>query len=301
MKRQLENSKQAYTSKKFRRNFRYCYNHGKKRTWVNMIQNEEGAWTCIPGKECQVGGNAAMCTEHHRSRTLVNLTKNEDGLWVCKPNGQCQLPLVKEEVMCSVHERLRTIENVSKNENGQWVCDEGSKCKLGSGQSMRKKDEQRQICSVHQRVRTVQNLSKNDDDEWVCIEGSSCMVAEDKIKTEKKPKSSSKVSSASILENQRYKDGNFRGALQEHLKTGVLKYDKAEERIRDGEGATTAVFLSKCRIEGNEDAAGMEGLGFGSSKKQAIQFAALDLIIKLKFVTPEQHLQIHPDSLKQTA
>jgi len=299
MKRQLENRNKSYTSKKSRRNFQYCYNHGKKRTWVNMIQNEEGVWTCIPGKECQVGGNAAMCIMHHRSRTLVNLIMNEEGFWVCKPNGQCQLPVVKE-VMCFVHKRLRTMLNVSKNEDDQWVCDEGSKCKLGSGQSMRV-DMQRQICSTHQRVRTLQNLSKNEDDEWVCIEGASCKVTEDKIKTEKTPKFSSKVKTGSILMNQQYKDGNFRGALQEHLKTGKLKYDKVEERVRDGEGETTAVFLSKCRIDGNEDAAEMEGLGFGSTKKQAIQFAALDLIIKLKFVTPEQHLEIHPDSLKQTA
>jgi len=287
MKRQLENSKQTWNSKKSRRNFKYCYNHGKKRTWVNMIQNEDGYWTCILGKECQVGSDSAMCTEHHRSRTIINLTQNEDGFWVCKPNGQCQLPTASEEVICSVHERPRTIMNVSKNKAGEWVCNKGSKCQIGSGRTT---DMVRAICIVHQRVRTLKNLYKNENDDWVCNEGFSCKVAEGKTKV-----------GSSILMNQRYKEGNFRGALQEFFTTGKLKYDKVEERVRDGEGAATAVFLSKCRIEGSEDAEGMEGLGFGSNKKQAVQFAALDLIIKLKLLTPAQHLEVHPETLNQAA
>jgi len=287
MKRQLENSKQTWNSKKSRRNFKYCYNHGKKRTWVNMIQNEDGYWTCILGKECQVGSDSAMCTEHHRSRTIINLKQNDDGFWVCKPNGQCQLPAASEEVICSVHERPRTIMNVSKNKAGEWVCNKGSKCQIGSGRTT---DMVRAICIVHQRVRTLKNLYKNENDDWVCNEGFSCKVAEGKTKV-----------GSSILMNQRYKEGNFRGALQEFFTTGKLKYDKVEERVRDGEGAATAVFLSKCRIEGSEDAEGIEGLGFGSNKKQAVQFAALDLIIKLKLLTPEQHLEVHPESLNQTA
>jgi len=250
-----------------------------------MIMNKEGQWTCVPGKECSQGSNSAMCVEHRRSRTLGNLKQNEEGEWVCKPNGRCQLPNAKEEVMCSVHERHRTVANVSKNKNGEWVCNPGSKCQLGAV------SVQRYICSVHKRVRSAQYLSKNDEDEWICIEGDSCKVA---VKEEESEET------ASILTNKKYKDGNFRGALQDHLETGVLKYDKVEERVRDGEGSPTAVYLSKCRIEDNEDAYGMEGLGFGSTKKQAIQFAALDLIIKLKLVTPEQHLEIHPESLKQT-
>jgi len=287
MKRQLERSKQTWNSKKSRRNFKYCYTHGKKRTWVNMIQNEDGVWTCIPGKECQMASDSAMCIEHHRSRTIVNLRQNEDGFWVCKVNGQCQLPAPSQEVMCSVHERIRTIMNLTKNEDGEWVCNEGSKCQIGSGRPQRM---QRAICIVHQRVRTLQNLSKDENSDWVCNEGNSCKVAEVK-------KESIKTESSSILMNQRYKDGDFRGALQEYLETGVLKYDKVEERVRDGEGAATAVFLSKCRIEGTE----MEGLGFGSNKKQAIQFAALDLLIKLKLLTPEEHLEVHPESLNQEA
>jgi len=289
MKRQLENPGHTWNSKKSRRNFKYCYTHGKKRTWVNMIQNDEGDWTCIPGKECQVGSNSAMCTDHHRSRTMINLQQNEDGLWVCKPNGQCQLPTPSEEVICSVHERPRTIMNVSKNDAGEWVCNKGSQCQIGSG-SGRSTDMQREICNVHQRVRTLKNLSKNENDDWVCNEGASCRVAEGKTKV-----------GSSILVNQRYKEGNFRGALQEFLTTGKLKYDEVEERVRDGEGAATAVFLSKCRIEGSEDAEELEGLGFGSNKKQAVQFAALDLIIKLKLLTPAQHLEVHPETLNQAA
>jgi len=199
--------------------------------------------------------------------------------------------------MCSIHARLRTMMNVTKNDEGEWICNKGSKCQIGSGNSLRvRTDMSRAICSVHQRMRTLANLSKNENDVWVCNKETSCKVAEGKTKS-KKTKASSNASS-SILMNQRYKDGNFRGALQEYLKTGVLKYDKVEERERDGDGDDTVVFLSKCRIEGSEDASDMEGLGYGSNKKQAIQFAALDLMIKLELLTPKQHLEVHPETLK---
>merc|ERR1711879_217881 len=131
-------------------------------------------------------------------------------------------------------------------------------------------------------------------DEWVCVEGRKCKVAHNNL-NRKSRKKSKKSSSTGFFENMQYKSGNFRGALQEYYEgQGTLIFDEVEVREKDNE----RVFLSKCRIEDNESIAGNEGSGYGKRKKQAMQFSALDLILKLKLVTQEQHREMHPENFK---
>lgn len=312
MKRQLEHPAEA-TKRRTKRNCQWCSIHGKQRTMLNMSQNEQGEWICIEGKTCQVDNKSTMCTLHKRVRTFENLKQNDEGQWVCNPEVQCQVAVVKEEaemLMCSVHQRLRTSENLSKNPGGEWVCNAGCRCQLGPDPTG---SNERQLCIVHERMRTVQNMEMNVENEWECIEGARCKGGSSSTpkgtkkkksgkKKKKRAKPSSEASSESMLENPQYIAGNFRGALQEHFQNkGELTFDKAEQRVKEDGGTPTGVFLSKCRIENNDDTDGKEGLGYGSKKKQALQFAALDLIMKLKLVTPKQHLEMHPETLSSEA
>lgn len=300
MKRNLDSSSHMVARKRRTRGkLQYCNVHGKKRTMANMSLNEEGEWACISGSECQQGSNSAMCIVHRRSRTHRNLTKNEQDLWVCIPDSECQVAVVTEMEVCSVHDRHRTIANLSKNSDGHWVCNPEFQCQLGAVGT-----GEQQMCTVHVRMRTVQNLALNQEGEWVCIGGAQCKGDFTKSKTKKKTvkaksKSNTNDDPDSITANLQYKNGNFRGALQEHFKkNGVLKFDKPEKQEGDGTEGSSDVFVTKCRIEENEDADGKEGVGHGSNKKNSIQFAALDLIIKLDLVTPEQHFEMHPETLK---
>jgi len=105
---------------------------------------------------------------------------------------------------------------------------------------------------------------------------------------------------AQMTESHQYQNGNFRAALQEHLdrggKTANLTFNTTEQPQEDKKAPK--VFISKCKLQSVKDATPVpttdEGIGHAGSKKKAMQYAALDLILKMGLVTAEQHLKLHP-------
>jgi len=83
-------------------------------------------------------------------------------------------------------------------------------------------------------------------------------------------------------ENKQFLKRNFRGALQEHLQREegravnlIFNTDKMEY------GDQNSLFISRCRWRGTD------GEGYGSSRKEAVQQAALDIIKKMGLATEE--------------
>jgi len=106
-------------------------------------------------------------------------------------------------------------------------------------------------------------------------------------KKEKKP----------IIENEQYLSGNFRGALQEYLARhhpgGQLEFT-----TRLQESTKSRLFIAICKVVGlsgttDEPFKDKEGTGFASSKRGAIQFSALELMMKMNLVTADAHSSIH--------
>jgi len=98
-----------------------------------------------------------------------------------------------------------------------------------------------------------------------------------------------------MIENKQYLNGNFRGALQEYLarnNPGValeFKTELQEPNLSPG------VFIATCRAIGgdNEQLKSMVGTGHAASKKSAVHYSALEFILKLNLLTPQQHFKIH--------
>merc|ERR1719233_984470 len=96
-----------------------------------------------------------------------------------------------------------------------------------------------------------------------------------------------------------YRTGNYRGALQEYFQRrpdcGIvtLEFDTEEEPRRSNR--EPRVFLAHCRPIGYEEEGDEVGVGWAAKKKDAVQFAALDLILKLKLITVEDHKRLHPE------
>jgi len=82
-----------------------------------------------------------------------------------------------------------------------------------------------------------------------------------------------------IIESEQYRKNNFRGVLQEYCqKVGgadtLLNFDTIAKSQKS--------FVSTCIING------LEGVGEGSNKKEAIQHCALDLIVQLGLLSHEE-------------
>jgi len=97
-----------------------------------------------------------------------------------------------------------------------------------------------------------------------------------------------------IVENLQYLNGNFRGALQEYIvkqHPSVILEFTTELQLNSNPG----VFIAKCKaVEGeNEEVKAIVGTGHAGSKKSAIQFSALEFMLKLNLLTEEQHNKVH--------
>lgn len=118
-----------------------------------------------------------------------------------------------------------------------------------------------------------------------------------------KKKAKKKGPPASMAESQQYLSGNFRGALQEHLDRGGKTTNLAFTTVEQ-DSTIPKVFVSKCNLkaikEGTPLASNEEGTGHAGSKKKAMQFAALDVILKMGLITPEQHGKLHPAGGKES-
>jgi len=82
-----------------------------------------------------------------------------------------------------------------------------------------------------------------------------------------------------IMESEQYRKNNFRGVLQEYCQKiggadALLNFDTIAKSHK--------LFVSTCIING------VEGVGEASNKKEAIQLAALDLIVKLGLLSHEE-------------
>jgi len=111
----------------------------------------------------------------------------------------------------------------------------------------------------------------------------------------KLPLSPKRKETKPIIENKQYLNGNFRGALQEYLarnNPGVALEFKTELKEPN---SSPGVFIAMCRVIGgdNEQLKSMVGTGHAASKKSAVHFSALEFILKLNLLTPQQHFKIH--------
>lgn len=99
-----------------------------------------------------------------------------------------------------------------------------------------------------------------------------------------------------ITENIRYLKGNFRGALQEyvnHLPQGYNMVLTFRSEPRE-DGISYSAICNPFYLWG----ATFTGSGVGLSKKASIHYAALDVILMMGLVTPEEHLLFHPPKRK---
>lgn len=97
-----------------------------------------------------------------------------------------------------------------------------------------------------------------------------------------------------IIEYNSYLQGNYKGALEEYLAKNML--------------GQTVIENTECvHIKGNEwehqtscSASGRKGEGCGKHKhkKKSIQLAYLNLILDMKLISKEQHLEKHPPASK---
>jgi len=95
-----------------------------------------------------------------------------------------------------------------------------------------------------------------------------------------------------MIENDQYLNGNFRGALQEYLSKkskGVTVEYKTEFLLPDDK---PPYHIARCKAIG-EKAESFVGYGHASLKKNAIQFASLDYMLKLNIITIAQHNKVH--------
>lgn len=82
-----------------------------------------------------------------------------------------------------------------------------------------------------------------------------------------------------IVKSEQYRKNNFRGVLQEYCQ----KVGGADALLNfDTIAKSQKLFVSTCVING------VEGVGEASNKKEAIQLAALDLIVKLGLLSHEE-------------
>jgi len=124
-----------------------------------------------------------------------------------------------------------------------------------------------------------------------------------------KNKKKKRAGPIAMTENTAYRSGNYRGALQEHLdragKCTNLTFGTSEESKDTSDNSH--VFVSVCKVQKLDDREvpegmdiGKEGTGHASTKKQALQFAALDLILKMGLVSAEEHQKIHGTPSSET-
>lgn len=99
-----------------------------------------------------------------------------------------------------------------------------------------------------------------------------------------------------IKESMAYKKANFRGALQEHFQRCPdgkdVKLVFATTEREKGAPPHKRCYISTCKLVYKEQE--INGMGHAPAKKASIQFAALDVILKLGLVTAEEHQEIHP-------
>jgi len=84
-------------------------------------------------------------------------------------------------------------------------------------------------------------------------------------------------------ENRQLLNGNYRGALQEHLQREegrpvniIFNTSKMDH------GGEDQIFTSRCVVRG------VPGEGYGASRKEAVQLAALDVILKMELATEKE-------------
>merc|ERR1712060_260055 len=100
-----------------------------------------------------------------------------------------------------------------------------------------------------------------------------------------------------IIENQQYLSGNFRGALLEYL---VRHHpgSKLEFKYEQKKNPPQSLFIAHCTVVGPggstvEPYKDKVGTGFGASKKRAMHFAALQLMIQMNLLNEATHHSIH--------
>lgn len=107
-----------------------------------------------------------------------------------------------------------------------------------------------------------------------------------------------------------YIKANFRGALQEYFQrvpdgknANVMFVTQENDMIKPPEMAPvklpgqnqtrkTKCYISTCKVTWGQQE--WTGMGHAPAKKASVQFAALDVILKMQLVTPDEHRKVHP-------
>jgi len=98
-----------------------------------------------------------------------------------------------------------------------------------------------------------------------------------------------------IIENEQYLNGNFRGALQEYLakKFRGVTIEYETESMQTNKNST--LYVARCKVAGGNTNKFKQlvGTGHASLKNIAIQFSALEYMLKMNILTEDEHFRIH--------
>lgn len=132
-----------------------CREHGKARVRTAMVENMDGTFSCLPGKECKgtglpggdvyvpktLGKDQVYCSIHKKPRGILNCDEQKDGSYHCKFGQECRSGDFdgSERVKCSVHGSLRSRSALCDNGDNTYYCWPGKECRANPAQALKDK------------------------------------------------------------------------------------------------------------------------------------------------------------------
>jgi len=93
-----------------------------------------------------------------------------------------------------------------------------------------------------------------------------------------------------IVEYNSYLRGNFKGALEQYLRRNAVGFKVSQESLCRRRNKMEYEFLTTCTGSNGK----YKSTGLHQYKKKSVQLAWLNLILVMKLITKEQHLEKHP-------
>jgi len=93
-----------------------------------------------------------------------------------------------------------------------------------------------------------------------------------------------------IIEYNSYLRGNFKGALEQYLRRNAVGFKVSQESLCRRRNKMEYEFLTTCTGSNGK----YKSTGLHQYKKKSVQLAWLNLILVMKLITKEQHLEKHP-------
>lgn len=210
-------------------------------------------------------------------------------------------------------EKKNNEKNNEKNSNICWNyakgnCRRGTKCKwLHSKKKTNSKPRKRKNKSKKGKGKGGQgkggqgkgkkgesNHQKEDHDEcWDfakgnCRRGEKCKWLHADLTKQLREFVRRSENNISMSNSLIFKNGNYRGALESHFEKMSLKVFMSYNTIiqKEERDHSQRVYVSKCLTKGLEKE--IEGTGIADNQQEAVQFAALDIILQMGLVTTQQ-------------